>query len=535
MSTDMSDRDQTPDGAATADVEESTPLAELERRRDAALAMGGPDRISRHHQSGRLTARERIDALVDEGSWRELGLLAEPELRRDDYAPADAIITGLARIGGRKVTILAIDATVLAGTTAPVNMRKQNRVAEWAGRRGMPLICLSDNDGGRLPDLLGWRFSSVPFDFSSFLQSPPGCPAVPRITAVLGPSYGDAALHAAMGDLVVMKQDTAIALSGPPVIKGAIGEDVDADELGGPAVAAGTSGSAHVVVDDEHAAIERIKTFLGYMPDSAALPAPLAPPGAPSRDAEELLTLVPENPRRGYDMRKVLAALVDADSLFPWGERFGPSLICALARFEGQPVGVLASQPLQRAGVLDVPALNKEVAFVDLCEKFNLPLIFLQDVPGLMIGTEAERGGILRCYERVVTRLSHATVPKIAVIVRKAFGGGHIALGGRPVKPDLLVAWPGAEMGFMAPETGVRTVYRRQLDALAAEQGEGARDARAAELEAEWAAESEPWEAAANVILDDVIDPRETRDLILTGIDFAWGSGPRVGRSGLSS
>lgn len=507
-------------------------VAELERRREAALAMGGPERIRRHHESGRLTARERIDALVDDGSWFELGLLAEPELRRDEYAPADAIVTGLATVGGRKVAILAIDATVLAGTTAPVNMRKQNRVAEWAARRGMPLICLSDNDGGRLPDLLGWRFSGVPFDFSTFLQSPEGCAAIPRVTGVLGPSYGDAALHAAMGDYVVMKRDTAIALSGPPVIKGAIGEDVEADELGGPAVAAGTSGSAHVVVENEREALAAIARFLRYMPDSAAHPAPAAPPVEPARDADQLLRLVPEHPRRGYDMRKVLEAIVDADSLLHWGETFGSSLICALARIDGEPVGVIASQPMRRAGVLDVPALTKEARFVDVCDRFNIPLVFFQDVPGLMIGTEAERGGILRCYEQVVTRLARTTVPKLAFIVRKAYGGGHIALGGRPVRPDLLMAWPSAEMGFMAPDTGVRTVYRRRLDAAAAERGDAARDELAAELEREWANESEPWEAARNILLDDVVDPRRTRAIVKAGIDFAWGSGTRVTKTG---
>ena len=504
----------------------------LALRREQALAMGGPDNVARHHASGRLTARERIAALVDHGSWREIGLLALPEHRRAEPSPADAIVTGLARIDDRKVCLVAIDATVLAGTTAPVNMRKQNRVAEWAGRRGMPLIFLSDNDGGRLPDLLGWRFAGVPFDFTTFLGSPKGCPATPRMTAALGPSYGDAALHAAIANLVVMQRDAALALSGPPVIKGAIGEDVTGEELGGPKVAHETSGTAHVVVDDEPAAFAALKRFLSYMPDSAALPAPVAPPAEPARGAEELLTLVPTQPRRGYDMRKVLEAIVDEGSLFVWGERFGASLICALARIDGQVVGVVASQPMQRAGVLDVPALTKEHQFVTLCDTFNIPLVLLQDVPGLMIGTEAERGGVLPAYERVVAALARAEVPKIAVIVRKAYGGGHIALGGRPVNPDLLVAWPGAEMGFMAPDTGVRTVYRRRLNAIEAEHGVEARDAAAAELEAEWAAESQPWEAAANIILDDVIDPRETRDIILNGIEFAWGSRPRVTTTG---
>ncbi|HEY2653826.1 MAG TPA: carboxyl transferase domain-containing protein [Solirubrobacteraceae bacterium] len=508
------------------------PVADLEERRDRALAMGGPERVKRHHESGRLTARERIDKLVDEGSWLELGLLAEPELRRPELAAADAVVTGFARINGRGVAIIAVDATVLAGTTSPINMRKQNRVAEWAGSRGLPLICLADNDGGRLPDILGWRFSRVSFDFSTFLQSPPGCPVIPRITAVLGASFGDSSLHSAMGHFVVMKRDTAIALSGPPVIKGAIGEDVTAEELGGPAVAAETNGSAHMIVDTEDEAIEAVRRFLSYVPDSAALPAPVAPPAEPVRDPDELLKLVPLEPRRGYDMRKVLEAIVDADSILYWGERYGRSLICALARVDGNPVGVLASQPMQRAGVMDVPALTKEAAFADLCDTFNLPMVFLQDVPGLMIGTDAEKGGILRGYERVVVRLASATVPKIATIVRKAYGGGHIALGGRPVRPDLLLAWPTAEMGFMAPETGVRTVYRRRLDALLEQDGQEAHDALVSELEAEWAAESEPWEAARNVILDDVIDPRRTREMIKAGIEFAWGSGPRVTKAG---
>ena len=506
----------------------ATPLEELERRRAAALAMGGAERIERHHASGRLTARERIELLVDPGSWREIGLHALPEIRREAPSPGDAIVTGLARVGGRKAGIVAIDATVLAGTTAPVNMRKQNRIAEWAARSGIPLIFLSDNDGGRLPDLLGWRFSGVPFDFQTFLQSPPGSPAIPRITAVLGPSYGDAALHAALADLVVMKGDASIALSGPPVIKGAIGEDVSGEELGGPKVAHETSGSAHMVVRTEHEAIEAVKRFLGYLPDAADLPAPCAPPLPPARDPAELAEIVPLEPRRGYDMRKVIEAIVDRDSLFTWGERYGRSLICALARIEGGPVGMVASQPMQRAGVLDVPALLKERRFVELCDTFNIPLAFLQDVPGLMIGTEAERGGILRCYEELASTLARAQVPKIAVIVRKAYGGGHIALGGRPVKPDLLLAWPSAELGFMAPDTGVRTVHRRRLDRLAEDDGAEARDALAAQLEAEWAAESQPWEAAANLILDDVIQPADTRQVIAEGIEFAWGTRPRV-------
>ena len=271
----------------------SHPVEELERRRAEALAMGGEERIARQHETGRLTARERIALLIDAGSWNEFGLHALPEIRREAPSPGDAVVTGLGRVHGRKVGVVAIDATVLAGTTAPVNMRKQNRIAEWCGRKGLPLIFLADNDGGRLPDLLGWRFSSVPFDFSTFLQSPEGCPAIPRITAVLGPSYGDAALHAAIADMVVMKRDSAIALSGPPVIKGAIGEDVTGEELGGPKVAHETSGSAHIVVDTDAEAIETVKQFLDFMPDAADLPAPVVVPAEPARPAEGLMEISP--------------------------------------------------------------------------------------------------------------------------------------------------------------------------------------------------------------------------------------------------
>jgi acetyl-CoA carboxylase carboxyltransferase component len=503
-------------------------LAELARRREAALAGGGPDRVERHKASGRLTARERIALLVDEGSWFELGLLAEPELRRDESAPADAVITGFGTIGGRDVAVIAIDPTVLAGTTAPVNMLKQNRLARWAGRRGIPLICLSDNDGGRIPDVMGWRFSGLPFDFNTFSQAPPGCPEIPRLIAVLGPAFGDSALQASMGHFVVMTKSASMALVGPPVVAASIGEELTAEELGGPVFSTAESGNAHAVADDEPAAIDVLKRVLDFFPDSGALAAPSGPPADPARSADELVTLVPSEPRRGYDMRKVLEAIFDAGSIVPWKERYGASLLCSLARLKGEVIGVVASQPLQRAGVLDTAAMRKEIDFAHLCDTFNFPLVFLQDVPGLMVGTEAERSGVLRAYEETVGTLSRARVPKIAVVVRKAYGGGHFALGGRPTHPDLVLAWPTAELGFMAPETGVQVVYKRRLEETLASEGEEAHAALVEQLSEEWAHESEPWEAARHVYLDDVIDPRETRDAVARGISLSWGSGPRV-------
>lgn len=503
-------------------------LEDLQERRSRALAMGGAERVERHHASGRRTVRERLDALLDEGSFYELGLLAEPEREQSRPAPADAIVTGFGTIGGRRAAVIGIDATVLAGTTAQINMRKQTRMAELAGRAGVPLVFLADADGGRIPDVMGWRFSGLPFDFRTFLAAPAGCPPVPRVTAALGPCFGDAALHAAGADFVVMTEQAAVALSGPPVVAGAIGEEVDPAVLGGPKVAS-ASGLVHFVAADETEAFSAMVRFLSYLPDSAAGSPPLAPPAPPGRDPEQLLSLIPTQPRRAYDMRRVIEAIFDGDSLLPWAPRWGASLTTTLARLEGAPVGVVASQPMQRAGVLDADALAKSLAFVELCDTFGLPLVFLHDVPGLMIGTQAEQSGIVRAYERLVARLSRVRVPRIGVIVRKSYGGGNFAMSGRPTAPDLMLAWPTAELGFMAPSTGVATVHRRRLRRVSEEQGEDARKALHSSLEAEWMHESEPWEAAAHIYLDAIIDPRETRSHLARGIDFIWGSRPRVG------
>ena len=507
------------------DDEQGDPHEELRVRREASLAMGGPAAVERHRASGRLPVRERLEALCDPGSWFEIGGLAEPEIRRSKPVPGDAVVTGFGLLDGRRIGVIGIDATAVAGTTAPISMRKQGRLIDKAQRGGFALVLLCDADGGRMPDVMGWRFSGLPLDFTTFLGRTDGGPAVPRAAAALGPSYGDSALHASTAHFVVMVGSAAIALSGPSVVEPAIGEQVTDAELGGPGPAT-AAGNAHLVVDTEADAFDAIAAFLSYLPSNAARPAPTTAPRAPRRDAAEFDDLVPAGPRAGYDMRTVLEAVADDESLLPWGDGWGPSLLCALGRIEGEPVGIVANQPLVRAGAHDPASLAKEHDFVDLCDTFGLPLVFLHDVPGLMIGSQAEREGILRAYERTVSRIARARVPRVGVVLRKAYGGGHFAMGGRPTAPDFLYAWPRAEMGFMAPETGVRTVHRRALDTLAAQEGAEARDRRAAELTAEWRAESEPWEAAAHLALDDVIEPARTREVIATSIRIAWGERP---------
>jgi acetyl-CoA carboxylase carboxyltransferase component len=497
-------------------------LSVLRERQAAAHASGGPEGLRRHRASGRLPVRERIDMLVDQGTWFEIGALALPELRRDKPIPGDAVVTGFGLLDGRRVGVIGIDSSVVAGTTAPISMRKQGRLIEHAQRHGFPLVLLCDADGGRMPDVSGWRFSGLPLDFTTFLKPPPGAPVVPRAAAVLGPSYGDSALHASTAHFVVMVRSGSIALSGPSVVEPAIGEKVSDDELGGPAVAT-VAGNAHLVVETEADAFDALAAFLSYLPQNSAGRPPVAPPLPPERDPAELATIVPLGARAGYDMRDVFACLADQASILPWADGWGSSLLCALARVEGRSVGLVGNQPIVRAGALDPAALEKERAFVDLCDTFGLPLVFLHDVPGLMIGTQAERGGILHGYEALVSRIAEATVPKIGVVLRKAYGGGHFAMGGRPTKPDFLYAWPSAELGFMAPETGIRTIHRRRLEKVLAEQGTEAHAALVAELTAEWVSEAEPWEAAAHLSLDDIIEPSATRHVVATSIEIALG------------
>lgn len=505
-------------------------IADLKERQARAREMGGEFGLKKHRESGRLPVRERVGLLVDKDTFFEIGALALPELRTKKHVPGDAVVTGFAELDGRKIGVIGIDSSVLAGTTAPTSMRKQGRLIEIAQKKGFPLVLLCDADGGRIPDVMGWRFSHLPLDFKTFLAPTDGGPVVPRAAAVLGPSYGDSALHASTAHFVVMKRASSLALVGPSVIEQATGEVLSDTELGGPDQAL-SRGNAHMVVETEEDAMDAIAAFLSFLPANSALPAPIAPARPPAGDPETLTEVVPLGAKTGYDMRGVIECIADEASILPWADDWGGALLTTFARINGEPVGIVANQPIVNAGALDAAALTKEHDFVDLCDTFNLPLIFLHDVPGLMVGTAAEETGILKAYEKLALRISTAGVPKIGVVIRKAYGGGHFAMGGRPLHPDFLFAWPSAEMGFMAPSTGVRTVNRRRLEAILDSEGREAMEAAAAALEVEWEAESEPWEAAAHIALDDVIEPARTRDCLVQALKYAWGShGERISR-----
>jgi acetyl-CoA carboxylase carboxyltransferase component len=499
---------------------------ELERRRALADAMGGPERVAAHRAGGRLTARERVALLVDPGSFVELGRLAHsdrPEV--GERAAADAAVTGVGTVDGRKVGVIAIDATVLAGSTGRVGARKQGQIMSLAARKGYPIVTLGDANGGRLPDLLGSDFGgSVGSDEGEhFLGIRVAGDRIPRVTAILGNAYGDPALWAGASDFVVMAEGCSIALSGPSLVNSSTGATTTHEELGGPETTVRTTGLVNQLHPTEADTIGAVRAYLSYLPSNATREPPTAPAVDPATPPGALAGIVPDRGRRGYDVRKVIDGVVDGGSFFELHPDFARSVVVGLARIEGRPVGVVANQPKFRGGVLDAPAITKAHRLVELCSGFGLPLIFLQDMPGVMIGVEAERLGVAQRLMELFGTVARSPVPKVTVILRKAFGFGYIALGGPPMGTDYVVAWPNAEIGFMSADNAVQVLHSRRVAAARATDGEATARALAAELEAQTHSAFAPWQAATQSLLHDVIRPEETRQAVVDGLFIGTG------------
>lgn len=514
------------DAPAPGEVTKQEGLAELERRRAAALAMGGEERLAARAAAGRLNARERVALLVDPGSFVELGMLAHSDREEvGERAPADAVVTGVGTVEGRKVCVIATDASVLAGTTGRVGSRKQGQIMSLAGRKGYPLVMLGDANGGRLPDLLGSDFAAAAGgdEGEHFLGLRVTEDRIPRITAILGNAYGDPTLWAGSSDLVVMAEGCSIALSGPSLVGASTGAETTHEQLGGPAVTVRETGMVTRLEPTEEAVMQTIRRYLGYLPSNATREPPSVPPVAPVTPGEELLTIVPDRGRRGYDVRRVLDAVLDGDSFLELHPEHARSVVVGLGRVQGRPVGVVANQPKFRGGVLDAPAAVKVHRLVDLCTGFGLPLVFLQDMPGVMIGEESERLAVGQKLIGLYTAVARSPVPKVTVILRKAFGFGYMALGGPSMGTDYVVAWPNAEIGFMAADNAVHVVHHRRLQAARAEGGEEAARALAAELEREMHSAFAPWRAASQSFLHDVIRPQDTRQAVIDGLFVGTG------------
>jgi methylmalonyl-CoA decarboxylase subunit alpha len=492
-------------------------LERLRAAQDAARSMGGPERVARQHRLGKLTARERVDALLDPGSFVELGMLGrQPEHHRegkDDSTPADGVITGFGRIDGRPVCLAAYDFLVYGGSMGEVGNRKLDRVMKMSLQNGCPFICLGDGSGARVQEHMGSR-AAEPLDLFLDLVDMSGY--VPTVTAIMGPCFAGHANVAGLSDFVVMVRGIgSMGISGPPLSEIVIGERLTAEELGGSRVHCRETGMADLEAETETDALAKIRQFLGYMPTNSTEPPPRrTPTDDPDRRDDALLHLVPTNPRRAYDMRRVIRLLVDHGETMELKPEFARNLVTALARMNGRVVGVVANQPLVLAGVIDSDASVKAAHFVDLCDAFGIPLIFLMDVPGFMPGQAEEKKGIVRKSAKLIYDLARCTVPKITVVMRKAYGLGYYAMGGRGMGVDLIVAWPTAEISAMGPEGGVNILYRKEIEASTD------REARRRQLIEEFRERITPRLAAEEAFIDDIIDPRDTRPLIIKTLEM---------------
>ena len=461
-------------------------MEELERRRSQARKMGGEARLSRQKERGKLDARARLDLLLDPKTFREIGLLATHLGKLDSPTPADGVVCGTGFIESRPVCVASYDFTVLGGSIGPVGERKVARLRELALRERIPMIWLVDSAGARLsadPEEAAWITSFADTGYL-FREQVVMSGVVPLVAAMVGPGAAGTAYIPGLADFVPMVRGTSsLAIGGPYLVKSIVGEDVTEEALGGSKVA--------------------VRDYLSYFPSRAGEKPPRRTSSDPAdRREEALLDIVPHNPRQAYDVHKVIAAIVDGGQLFEIKPRWARNIVTGLARIDGWPVGIVANNPMQAGGVLDVNAADKAARFVNLCDAFEIPLVFLQDVPGFMVGSKVEQQGIIRHGAKMLYAVASATVPKLTVVMRKAYGAGYYVMNGRAYEPDLLVAWPGAEISVMGAEGMVAIAANKETDEVKKQLAEAIRP----HIDIE--------RTAALGYVDDVIDPRETRPLL---------------------
>jgi acetyl-CoA carboxylase carboxyltransferase component len=493
-------------------------VEELAERRARAVLGGGEAKIELQHSKGALTARERIALLVDAGTFTELGLHAgihySVRALEGKDAPADGVITGYGKVDGRMVAVVAYDFTVMAGSMGMTGEMKVARLRDLALTKRMPFVWLLDSAGARIQEAVGSLFAG---SGHLFREEVVASGVIPQVAALLGPCAAGTAYIPGLADFVPMvKGRGSMALAGPHLVRAAVGEDVSQEELGGSRVHCRKSGVGDMEVASDEECIVAIKQYLSYMPSHNEDKAPVFATSDPiERMDEELLDVLPESNRKPYDMYDVIRRITDDGEYFDMKAQFAKTVITCFARFGGRPVGILANQPKHLGGILDNDSADKAARFVNLCNAYGLPLVFLMDVPGFMVGTKVEAAGIIRHGAKMLYAVANATVPKITVITRKAYGAGYYVMNGRAYEPDLIVAWPSAEISVMGAEGAVEIVMRKQV--------EEADDpvAKKAELVDAYRQLIDVYIAAKNDMIDDVIDPRETRPVICRALEMA--------------
>ena len=490
-------------------------FAELEARNRRAEEGGGADRLERQRRSGRLTARERIATLVDAGSFEETGKLVEHRSRdfgldRQRY-PGDGVVTGYARIDGRLAYLFAQDFTVLGGSLSEAVAEKICRTMDLAVRQGAPIIGLNDSGGARIQEgvvsLAGYA--------DIFLRNTLASGVVPQISAILGPCAGGAVYSPAITDFTIMSRGTSyMFVTGPDVIRAVTHEEVTMEDLGGAETHNTVSGNAHFLGENDEDCLDLIRQLLSFLPSNNLEEPPRRPSAdPPDRDVPSLDKLVPEQPDQPYDIKDLIAEVVDDGEFLEVQALHAGNLVVGFARLAGAPVGVVANQPAVLAGVLDIQASVKGARFVRFCDAFNIPLITFEDVPGFLPGTRQEWGGIIRHGAKLLYAFAEATVPKITVITRKAYGGAYCVMASKHIRTDLNYAWPAAEIAVMGPEGAVNVLYRRELKSAGNAEEERAR--RVAAYRERFA---NPYVAAERGYVDEVIPPRTTRRKLTTAL-----------------
>jgi acetyl-CoA carboxylase carboxyltransferase component len=493
-------------------------VEDLHERRERARLGGGREKIAQQHERDKLTARERLALLIDEGTFTELGIHGRPHFSQRAMegreAPADGVITGYGKVDGRLVAVAAYDFTVMAGSMGMTGEMKVARLRELALGKRIPMIWLLDSAGARIQEAAGSLFAGSGHLFREEVVM---SGVVPQVAALMGPCAAGTAYIPGLADFVPMVRGRgSMALAGPHLTKAVTGEDVTQEELGGSRIHTRISGVGDLEVASDEECIRAIKDYLSFFPQNCEEPPPRREPSDPvDRLEDELLDILPDSPRRPYDMYELIRLVVDDGEWFDLKPRWARTIITCLARMGGRPVGIVANQPKHLGGILENDSADKAARFINLCDAYGIPLLFLMDVPGFMVGTKVEQAGIIRHGAKMLYAVSRATVPKVTVVIRKAYGAGYYVMCGKAYEPDLIVAWPSAEISVMGPEGAVNIIFRRQIeasddpDATRAQMIEGIRET------------IDPYVAAGNALIDDIIDPRETRPTVIRALEMA--------------
>ena len=492
-------------------------IQEMRDLKEQAKLGGGLERIRRQHEKGRLTARERLELLLDKGSFRELDIFVTH--RTTDFGLADqkilgdGVVTGYGTIDGRLTYVYSQDFTVFGGSLSQAHAEKIVKIMNMALKNGAPLVGLNDSGGARIQE----GVVSLGGYADIFLQNTLASGVLPQISVILGPSAGGAVYSPAITDFIIMVKDSSyMFVTGPEVVKTVTHEDVSFEDLGGAQVHANKSGVAHFVAEGEEEAMFLTQKLLSFFPQNNLEDPPLRKPNDdPLRMDEELDSIVPDNPNKAYDMRDLVRRVVDEGDFLEVHEHFAGNVLVGFARLGGRPIGIIANQPMVLAGVLDIEASWKAARFIRFCDCFNIPIITFEDVPGFMPGLGQEHGGIIRHGAKLLFAYCEATVPKITVITRKSYGGAYCVMNSKHIRGDINLAWPTAEIAVMGPDGAVNIIFRRQINDAADP------DAEKARLVGEYRAKfANPYVAASRGYVDDIIEPKETRPRLINALEM---------------